>query len=773
MCKVKLTSHKLCNNPTCLSQNGQPWWNCEFRHYNGQPCLNTAQSNWFVYFVIVMITWASCMFGIHTWVEVRRNLLFQETDCYIYGVAVQPYRYCAEEGCVCLEYGQSSCAEHWRQHNFEIDKYDLTTVSQVSSECGNDVYRCCKKKCETCCSTNEDGHKECSQCNCVCLESVEHQTCHITCNVQYEAQVYLGILWTPTSDPPDISNGLDPVSPTEVKHVTKVFDLWKPPLTSYATDAYASSVHEPSTTNDSEKIYEWLYENFPNVPFLDLDGLRTTTTNTTNNGAANTTATAYEEYTAKGCKERNEGGTFQGESLESCRKRCNIDTTCTSFEYFVTGKLAQACQLSTSCTGALATAEVDINLYVKVKTTREEGDITFTKIGEGECRYSPGGSDAYTILGGPLDTSLGGPFDGESLVDCQARCEKATEYKIGWNWDEEIDCTAFAWHPTDGDGRCYLYSGTNSDGKFVGNYDRTHLTDTSNVGYSCYVLDQQKATALYEQIGISGRVEFDLTMATALKNKNPIIRKCFYEPLTEIMGAEHTDFVGEIDHRYDHVSALHLAFEFEQTWTWYLWLLFFLPLCFISSACCYACCRKQEIQVQPLPVSGPGADMVEHGSEHGSERESEIEFCVGQIWSNMEAKEKADKWIASNRPHEGWVFTGEWHSSKGNSYCKFKKMAADRNKSTVEQQSQILRTSSRTGMLGPPLPTESLPQDVQSGSAPVLATVSVVDPNQGGQIPVDVLYKEAAPAEAVPVEAAEEEKEAVVSNFFEVLRIKK
>jgi len=50
------------------------------------------------------------------------------------------------------------------------------------------------------------------------------------------------------------------------------------------------------------------------------------------------------------------------------------------------------------------------------------------------------------------------------------------------------------------------------------------------------------------------------------------------------------------------------------------------------------------------------------------------EFCVGPIWSNTAAKEKADKWIANNKPNEGWKFTGEWHSSGGTSYCKFKKV---------------------------------------------------------------------------------------------------
>jgi len=53
------------------------------------------------------------------------------------------------------------------------------------------------------------------------------------------------------------------------------------------------------------------------------------------------------------------------------------------------------------------------------------------------------------------------------------------------------------------------------------------------------------------------------------------------------------------------------------------------------------------------------------------------EFCVGPIpaylMSKQYLKEKADKWIANNKPNEGWKFTGEWHSSGGTSYCKFKK----------------------------------------------------------------------------------------------------
>lgn len=36
---------------------------------------------------------------------------------------------------------------------------------------------------------------------------------------------------------------------------------------------------------------------------------------------------------------------------------------------------------------------------------------------------------------------------------------------------------------------------------------------------------------------------------------------------------------------YEQVSNLHLAFEFDETWTWYIWVLFFIPLTFCSCAC--------------------------------------------------------------------------------------------------------------------------------------------------------------------------------------------
>ena len=51
------------------------------------------------------------------------------------------------------------------------------------------------------------------------------------------------------------------------------------------------------------------------------------------------------------------------------------------------------------------------------------------------------------------------------------------------------------------------------------------------------------------------------------------------------------------------------------------------------------------------------------------------EFCVGLILPhhNDVAVYMADEWIANNKPNEGWKFTGEWHSSGGTSYCKFKK----------------------------------------------------------------------------------------------------
>merc|ERR1711865_200399 len=72
-----------------------------------------------------------------------------------------------------------------------------------------------------------------------------------------------------------------------------------------------------------------------------------------------------------------------------------------------------------------------------------------------------------------------------------------------------------------------------------------------------------------------------------------------------------------------------------------------------------------------------------------------------------------------------------------------------------------LRTSLRTGMSAPPLPAESLPEDVQSGSTPALAMGSVMDLQQGVQIPVDVLYD---------VEQQQQTSTKYVSNKFPTLQ---
>ena len=74
----------------------------------------------------------------------------------------------------------------------------------------------------------------------------------------------------------------------------------------------------------------------------------------------------FEKHSFKGCSGRNEAGYFEGGSLESCSTRCSTESTCISFEYFTSGSNAQRCQLSTSCTGALATESKYNDLYIKL-----------------------------------------------------------------------------------------------------------------------------------------------------------------------------------------------------------------------------------------------------------------------------------------------------------------------------------------------------------------------------------------------------------------------
>jgi len=48
--------------------------------------------------------------------------------------------------------------------------------------------------------------------------------------------------------------------------------------------------------------------------------------------------------------------------------------------------------------------------------------------------------------------------------------------------------------------------------------------------------------------------------------------------------------------------------------------------------------------------------------------------------NNAEAANKAQTWISHNKPDEGFEFTGEWYSSGGTSFAKFKKVASDGKK---------------------------------------------------------------------------------------------
>jgi len=53
--------------------------------------------------------------------------------------------------------------------------------------------------------------------------------------------------------------------------------------------------------------------------------------------------------------------------------------------------------------------------------------------------------------------------------------------------------------------------------------------------------------------------------------------------------------------------------------------------------------------------------------------------CVGPIWHNDEAAQKANAWLKTNEvglgTHE-WMFSGHWHSENGTSYCQFQRVRA-------------------------------------------------------------------------------------------------
>ena len=83
---------------------------------------------------------------------------------------------------------------------------------------------------------------------------------------------------------------------------------------------------------------------------------------------ANNHRTAFEKYTDYSCASRNEGGVFDGGTLQECESLCKADSTCVSFEYFPEdhASVPKRCQLSTSCTTANMGSDNNVDLYIKV-----------------------------------------------------------------------------------------------------------------------------------------------------------------------------------------------------------------------------------------------------------------------------------------------------------------------------------------------------------------------------------------------------------------------
>jgi ubiquitin len=84
--------------------------------------------------------------------------------------------------------------------------------------------------------------------------------------------------------------------------------------------------------------------------------------------------------------------------------------------------------------------------------------------------------------------------------------------------------------------------------------------------------------------------------------------------------------------------------------------------------------------VSPRLTADPATDASAPEVAEGGCKESLEEsffsqphvFDVGPIWSNDEAEAKASAWLKENKPGSSYVFTGEWNSKDGTSYCKFR-----------------------------------------------------------------------------------------------------
>lgn len=103
----------------------------------------------------------------------------------------------------------------------------------------------------------------------------------------------------------------------------------------------------------------------------------------------------YEKLEGKHCKGRDELGQFRALRKEGCRKKCDDDLRCVSFEYqrFPDEQRRSHCQLSTSCTEDLLEEHASFATYIKLTQT-----TTTTTVPVCDTFFGPGAADEDQII---------------------------------------------------------------------------------------------------------------------------------------------------------------------------------------------------------------------------------------------------------------------------------------------------------------------------------------------------------------------------------------
>ena len=85
----------------------------------------------------------------------------------------------------------------------------------------------------------------------------------------------------------------------------------------------------------------------------------------------------------------------------------------------------------------------------------------------------------------------------------------------------------------------------------------------------------------------------------------------------------------------------------------------------------------------PPPGRGTPGTLYDDGLPAEAFRDGQtVVHCVGPIWGNHEAKAKAQAWLEKEGKKHGcdpfgWVFTGQWNSENGTSYCQYARVRAN------------------------------------------------------------------------------------------------